>query len=381
MVFGACDVADRGALEGVLAGVPVEAPLVGVVHTAGVAEDGVLSQLDGERLERVLRPKVDGAWNLHELTRGCGLKAFVLYSSLAGLLGTAGQANYAAGNAFLDGLASLRRAEGLVGVSMVWGLWEESSGISGDLGEVDLRRLGRLGLRALSSSEGLRLFDAALGVREPVVALTGVDGGALRARGDEVPVMLRGLVPGGSRRRGVVSGGDGGGGQSLGVRLSGLSVEERGRVLVDLVRGVVAGILGHDDPREVEADRAFQEMGFDSLNAVELRNRLNALGGLRLANTVVFDYPSVSALAGFLDRQLADQDTPTTNNTLPTALGELEEYIRSAGGDDALRRSITEQLQRLLELAGAGPNEGHDANDDLDSASDEELFALIDGAE
>ncbi|MFC8571669.1 hypothetical protein ACFUIW_38600, partial [Streptomyces sp. NPDC057245] len=94
-----------------------------------------------------------------------------------------------------------------------------------------------------------------------------------------------------------------------------------------------------------------------------------------------FDYPSVSALAGFLDRQLADQDTPTTNNTLPTALGELEEYIRSAGGDDALRRSITEQLQRLLELAGAGPNEGHDANDDLDSASDEELFALIDGAE
>ncbi|WP_437033430.1 type I polyketide synthase [Streptomyces sp. enrichment culture] len=378
VVFGACDVGDREALAGVLEAARAEGPLVGVVHTAGVAMDGVLGEMSGERLEGVLRPKVDGAWNLHELTRGDDVRAFVLYSSLAGLLGTAGQANYAAGNAFLDGLASWRRARGLPAVSMVWGLWEESSGISGGLGEVDLRRLSRMGLRALSSSEGVGLFDAALGSSDPVVALTGVDVGALRARGEEAPALLRSLVP--ARRRSGSGEGAEGSERSLGARVAGLSADERVRVLTDLVQGVVAAILGHDDPREVEADRAFQELGFDSLNAVELRNRLNALSGLRLANTVVFDYPSVTALAGYLDGQLADQHTPPPN-TLLTTLGGLEERIRDVGDDDVLRRQVTEQLQRLLELTGAGPNEDPDATDDLDSASDEELFALIDGAE
>ncbi|CAL9385567.1 Narbonolide_10-deoxymethynolide synthase PikA1, modules 1 and 2 [Streptomyces sp. enrichment culture] len=378
VVFGACDVGDREALAGVLEAARAEGPLVGVVHTAGVAMDGVLGEMSGERLEGVLRPKVDGAWNLHELTRGDDVRAFVLYSSLAGLLGTAGQANYAAGNAFLDGLASWRRARGLPAVSMVWGLWEESSGISGGLGEVDLRRLSRMGLRALSSSEGVGLFDAALGSSDPVVALTGVDVGALRARGEEAPALLRSLVP--ARRRSGSGEGVEGSERSLGARVAGLSADERVRVLTDLVQGVVAAILGHDDPREVEADRAFQELGFDSLNAVELRNRLNALSGLRLANTVVFDYPSVTALAGYLDGQLADQHTPPPN-TLLTTLGGLEERIRDVGDDDVLRRQVTEQLQRLLELTGAGPNEDPDATDDLDSASDEELFALIDGAE
>ncbi|MFC8088419.1 beta-ketoacyl reductase, partial [Streptomyces sp. NPDC057340] len=311
VVFGACDVGDREALAGVLEAARAEGPLVGVVHTAGVAMDGVLGEMSGERLEGVLRPKVDGAWNLHELTRGDDVRAFVLYSSLAGLLGTAGQANYAAGNAFLDGLASWRRARGLSAVSMVWGLWEESSGISGGLGEVDLRRLSRMGLRALSSSEGVGLFDAALGSSDPVVALTGVDVGALRARGEEAPALLRSLVP--ARRRSGSGEGVEGSERSLGARVAGLSADERVRVLTDLVQGVVAAILGHDDPREVEADRAFQELGFDSLNAVELRNRLNALSGLRLANTVVFDYPSVTALAGYLDGQLADQHTPPPN--------------------------------------------------------------------
>ncbi|CAL9649036.1 Narbonolide_10-deoxymethynolide synthase PikA1, modules 1 and 2 [Streptomyces sp. enrichment culture] len=378
VVFGACDVGDREALAGVLEAARAKGPLVGVVHTAGVAMDGVLGEMSGERLEGVLRPKVDGAWNLHELTRGDDVRAFVLYSSLAGLLGTAGQANYAAGNAFLDGLASWRRSRGLSAVSMVWGLWEESSGISGGLGEVDLRRLSRMGLRALSSSEGVGLFDAALGSSDPVVALTGVDVGALRARGEEAPALLRSLVP--ARRRSGSGEGVEGSERSLGARVAGLSADERARVLTDLVQGVVAAILGHDDPREVEADRAFQELGFDSLNAVELRNRLNALSGLRLANTVVFDYPSVTALAGYLDGQLADQHTPPPN-TLLTTLGGLEERIRDVGDDDVLRRQVTEQLQRLLELTGAGPNEDPDATDDLDSASDEELFALIDGAE
>ncbi|MEV8319539.1 type I polyketide synthase [Streptomyces sp. NPDC059900] len=380
VTLAACDVADRGALADALARVPGEHPLTGVVHTAGVAEDGVLSEMSQEQLERVLRPKVDGAWNLHELTRELDLKAFVLYSSLAGLFGTAGQANYAAGNTFLDALAAMRRAQGLPAVSMVWGLWEESSGISGELSEVDLRRLSRMGLRALPSAEAMGLFDAALTSDEPVVALTGVDTGALRARGDGVPALLQGLVPASRKRRSPGGGDTGGEAESLGARLASLSPDERGRVLTDLVRGVVAGILGHEDPREIETDRAFQELGFDSLNAVELRNRLNALSGLRLANTVVFDYPSVDALARLLDGQLTVKDVPAPN-TLLTTLGGLEEGIRGVGDDDALRRQITEQLQRLLELTGAGLGEDPDSADDLDSASDEELFALIDGAE
>ncbi|MEU6681076.1 type I polyketide synthase [Streptomyces sp. NPDC046925] len=380
VTLAACDVADRGALSDALARVPAEQPLTGVVHTAGVAEDGVLSEMSQEQLERVLRPKVDGAWNLHELTRELDLKAFVLYSSLAGLFGTAGQANYAAGNAFLDALATLRREQELPAVSMVWGLWEESSGISGELSEIDLRRLGRMGLRALPTSEAMSLFDTALAADEPVVALTGVDTGALRARGDGVPALLQGLVPASRKRRSAAGGETGGEAESLSTRLAGLSPDERERVLTDLVRGVVAGILGHEDPREIETDRAFQELGFDSLNAVELRNRLNALSGLRLANTVVFDYPSVDALARLLDGQLTVKDVPAPN-TLLTTLGGLEEGIRGVGDDEALRRQITEQLQRLLELSGAGLDDDPDATDDLDSASDEELFALIDGAE
>ncbi|WP_190086963.1 type I polyketide synthase, partial [Streptomyces longisporoflavus] len=380
VTLAACDVADRDALADALARVPADHPLTGVVHTAGVAEDGVLSEMSQAQLERVLRPKVDGAWNLHELTRDHDLKTFVLYSSLAGLFGTAGQANYAAGNTFLDALATMRRAQDLPAVSMAWGLWQEASGISGELSEVDLRRLNRMGLRALPSAEAMGLFDAALTADEPVLALTGIDTRALRTRGDDVPALLQGLVPASRKRRPAAGGEAGGEAESLSTRLAGLSPDERERVLTDLVRNVVAGILGHEDPREIETDRAFQELGFDSLNAVELRNRLNALSGLRLANTVVFDYPSVDALARLLDGQLADQHTPAPNALL-TTLGGLEERVRGVGDDDALRRQVTEQLQRLLELTGAGGDEDLDSTDDLDSASDEELFALVDGAE
>ncbi|MEV0119897.1 phosphopantetheine-binding protein, partial [Streptomyces sp. NPDC050844] len=246
--------------------------------------------------------------------------------------------------------------------------------------DTDLRRLNRMGLKAMPSSQAMDLFDAALAADEAVVALTGIDTGALHQRGDSVPALLQGLVPAQRRRRSPAGGETGGEAQALAARLAGLTPGERERALTDLVRSVVAGILGHEDPREIETDRAFQELGFDSLNAVELRNRLNALSGLRLANTVVFDYPSVDALARLLDGQLTVQHTPAPH-TLLTTLGGLEERIRGVGDDEALRRQITEQLQRLLELTGAGLDEDPDSTDDLDSASDEELFALIDGAE
>ncbi|AUG80451.1 hypothetical protein CFP65_5765 [Kitasatospora sp. MMS16-BH015] len=319
VVWAACDVADREALRSVLAEYAVSA----VVHTAGVVDDGLVSALTGERLAAVLRPKAVAAWNLHELTRGSELSAFVLYSSVAGLLGTGGQANYAAGNAHLDALARHRRALGLPGVSLAWGLWEETSALSGGLAEIDRKRMTRLGLRPLSTGDALALFDAALSTDEPVLALTGVDTAALRAPGAEVPPMLRGLVP--AARRRVV---DHGAASGLAEQLAALSPAGRKQALLDLVRGEVAAVLGHADRSAVVAERAFQEMGFDSLTAVELRNRINAATGLKLPATLTFDHPSPAALVAHLEAALTS--TPVSGHRIE-ARGVADEPIAIVG--------------------------------------------------
>ncbi|MFI2791273.1 beta-ketoacyl reductase, partial [Kitasatospora sp. NPDC018614] len=227
----ACDVADRVALAEVLAGVPADFPLTGVVHTAGVLDDGVVSSLTPERLERVLRPKVDGAWNLHELTRGLGLSAFVLFSSASGVLGSAGQGNYAAANAFLDALAVVRRSGGLPGVSLAWGLWERRSGMTGGLGVVDRARIARSGLGVLSSGEGLALFDVAVAAGAASVLPVRFDVGALRelAGAGGVPVVVRSLV--GVRVRRGRAGGVVGSGAGVVGRLAGVSSGARLGVL------------------------------------------------------------------------------------------------------------------------------------------------------
>ncbi|MFE4619547.1 SDR family NAD(P)-dependent oxidoreductase [Streptomyces sp. NPDC056747] len=307
VAFAAVDVADRAALAAVIAEVPAEHPLTAVVHTAGVSDDTTVEALTSERLDAVLRPKVDAVWNLHELTREMELDAFVVYSSLAGLLGTAGQANYAAGNTFLDALMQHRRAAGLAGVSLAWGLWAESSALSGHLGEADLRRLARSGLLALESKDAMELFDTAIsaGATDAVLAVTRLDTAALQTREEAPPVMLRGLVRP-APRRAAASAGSTGGSSALAERLAGLERAEREQALLELVRGVVAGVLGHADPGAVEAERAFQELGFDSLTAVELRNRLNTATGLRLPTTLVFDHPSPAALATHLLGEFSD---------------------------------------------------------------------------
>ncbi|MEU7516434.1 SDR family NAD(P)-dependent oxidoreductase [Streptomyces sp. NPDC042898] len=307
VAFAAVDVADRAGLAAVIEGIPAEYPLTGVVHTAGVSDDTTVEALTPERLDAVLRPKADAAWNLHELTKEKQLDAFVVYSSLAGLLGTAGQANYAAGNTFLDALMQHRRAAGLAGVSLAWGLWAESSALSGHLGEADLRRLARSGLLALESKDAMELFDTATsaGATDAVLAVTRLDTAALQAREEAPPVMLRGLVRP-APRRAAASAASATGSSALAERLAGLERAERERVLLELVRGVVAGVLGHADPGAVEAERAFQELGFDSLTAVELRNRLNTATGLRLPTTLVFDHPSPAALATHLLGEFSD---------------------------------------------------------------------------
>ncbi|WP_443043014.1 type I polyketide synthase [Streptomyces sp. NBC_00370] len=293
----ACDVADREALAALLASVPSGHPLTAVVHTAGVLDDGVVGSLTPERLDTVLRPKVDAAWHLHELTRDLDLAAFVLYSSTAGVLGGPGQANYAAGNTFLDALAAHRRAQGLPGLSLAWGAWEQGVGMTSTLEDKDVRRVSGSGMPLLSVEQGLALFDAATGSDEALVVPLGIGGGAIPAAAG-VPALLRGLVRTG--RRAAKSGAAGVSRAGLVERLAALSEHERPRLLVDLVRTEAAVVLAHSSPEAIVAEREFRQLGFDSLTAVELRNRLSAATGLTLPATLIFDYPTPTRLAGYL---------------------------------------------------------------------------------
>ncbi|WP_409350930.1 SDR family NAD(P)-dependent oxidoreductase, partial [Streptomyces pactum] len=292
VVVEACDVADAAAVADLVGRYPVRA----VVHAAGVLDDGVVESLTGERLAGVLRPKVDAAWHLHEATKHLDLTAFVLFSSMSGILGGPGQANYAAGNTFLDALARHRRSLGLPAASLPWGPWTQDTGMIGTLSDTDVRRIARAGMPELTPEQGAALFDAALATGEPVVMPVRLDLPALREQGDIHP-MLRGLVR--VRARRSVAGGSV---AAVGLvqRLEGLGRDERREVLLDLVRAQIALVLGHAGARTVDPGRAFQDLGFDSLTAVELRNKLGKVTGLRLPATVVFDYPTANALVGCL---------------------------------------------------------------------------------
>ncbi|WP_457757603.1 SDR family NAD(P)-dependent oxidoreductase, partial [Streptomyces rochei] len=292
----ACDLADCTAVDALLAGVPADRPVRAVVHAAGVLDDGTVESLTPERLAGVLRPKVDAAWNLHEATKDLDLDAFVLFSSVAGTFGSAGQAAYAAGNAFLDALVEHRRSSGMTAVSLVWGPWSQEAGMTEGLSETDRRRIARSGLPAVTAEQGTALFDAALASGEPIVLPVRLDLAALRGR-EDVPNLLRGLVR--ARRRRSAAGGSAAT-AGLVQRLEALEEAERREMMLDLVRGQVAIVLGHSGVQSVHPDRAFQDLGFDSLTAVELRNRLGKVTGLRLAATVVFDYPTATLLAGHL---------------------------------------------------------------------------------
>ncbi|NUS59296.1 MAG: SDR family NAD(P)-dependent oxidoreductase, partial [Streptomycetaceae bacterium] len=305
----AVDAGDREALAAVLDEIPAEHPLTAVVHAAGVLDDGVPAVLDPAWLEAVYRPKVDAAWHLHELTRGRDLAAFVLFSSGAGVLGNAGQANYAAANGYLDGLAHVRRARGLPAVSLAWGLWSQASGMTGHLGDADVARLARSGLRGLSDDEGLALFDAALGATDALLVPTKLDYGALRAQAaaGELNPMLHTLVR--PPRRTATAAEEETGGFVR--RIARLTERERAKEALDLVRGAAAAVLGHATKNAVGAGQAFKDVGFDSLAAVELRNRLTKATEIRLPATLVFDHPTPDALARhLLTRLRPEPDLP-----------------------------------------------------------------------
>ncbi|BBX96742.1 polyketide synthase [Mycobacterium lacus] len=301
----ACDAANREALAKVIADIGVQHPLTGVIHAAGVLDDAVVTSLTPERVDAVLRAKVDAAWNLHELTRDVNVSAFVMFSSMAGLVGSSGQANYAAANTFLDGLAAHRRAHGLAAISLAWGLWDQASAMTGGLDAADLARLGRDGVLALSSEEALELFDTALIVDEPFLAPARIDLAALRAHAVAVPPMFADLVNAPARRRVDDSLAAAKSKSALAHRLHGLPEAEQHAVLLDLVRSHIATVLGNTTPEAIDPDKAFQELGFDSLTAVEMRNRLKAATGLALSPTLIFDYPTPNGLAKYIRAEIA----------------------------------------------------------------------------
>ncbi|WP_432048997.1 SDR family NAD(P)-dependent oxidoreductase, partial [Streptomyces asiaticus] len=403
VTVAACDVADRDALADLLADLPDGRGLTGVVHAAGILDDGTVASLTPERLDAVLRAKVDGAWHLHELTRRFDMAMFTLFSSTAGVLGSAGQANYAAANTFLDGLAQRRRAMGLPGVSLAWGLWAERTGMTGHLGQADLSRMTRAGLVPFPTEEGLRLFDTAGRLAEGLVVPARLDLGHLAAAADTTPVppLLNGLVRRPITPRRASAQEDPGTQEApLARRLAGLGQGERQRTLLRLVQEHAATVLGHGTAAAVVTDRGFLELGFDSLTAVELRNRLNAATGLRLPATLIFDYPTPAALAGHLGEEIAPvaADDPSD---VAAELDRLEAALlgTDTATDDATRAMVTDRLKRLLSQwdgdrwdgdrggpapdgPAGGPATGSGDADEvaehLETAAADELFAFID---
>jgi acyl transferase domain-containing protein/NADP-dependent 3-hydroxy acid dehydrogenase YdfG/acyl carrier protein len=374
----ACDVADRAQLVALLDSIPAEQPLGAVVHAAGVLADGLLEALDAEQLDRVLAPKVDAAWHLHELTVELEIGQFVLFSSFGGILGTPGQANYAAANAFLDALAARRRAQGLAAVSLAWGVWAQETGMTGKLEEADIQRAARLGIRPIDPEQGLALFDLALTRPESLLAPVGLDRAGLRAQAaaGALPAILRSVV--GSSVQAPERG-------SLAKRLAEVPEEEWDRLVLDLVRSHVAAVLGHASVEGIQPEAAFMDLGFDSLAAVELRNRLNVVTGLRLPPTLVFDHPSAAAVAQHLIDEVASAAGAEGRGgggerAAAEALARLTEMLPAARADERVRGLLDAGLRGLLaDLSDPGAStEDEDGEADLAAMSHDEMFELID---
>jgi acyl transferase domain-containing protein/NADPH:quinone reductase-like Zn-dependent oxidoreductase/NADP-dependent 3-hydroxy acid dehydrogenase YdfG/acyl carrier protein len=307
--IAACDVADGAQVRELLASVSPEHPLTAVIHAAGVLADGTIESLSEAQVERVLRPKVDGAFHLHEQTRHLDLAQFVMFSSAAAVLGAPGQGNYAAANAFLDALALDRRRQGLAGQSLAWGLWQQSArGMGGRLADADLSRLRRLGIAAIAGEKGLRLFDTARAIGEPWLLPIEFDVGGLRnlARAGVLPSLLRGLVRAQARRDRSEAG-------SLARRFANTPSAERYATLLEAVCLEVATVLGYESADAIDPEVALRELGFDSLAAVELYNRLCLTTDLQLPTTMGNDNPTPAGIATFLREQLEAAKRPSSD--------------------------------------------------------------------
>ncbi|MFJ8255650.1 KR domain-containing protein, partial [Streptomyces sp. NPDC094466] len=376
----ACDVSERAAVAELLDSIPEEHPLTGVIHTAGVLDDGVIGALTPERLAGVFAPKVSAVQHLDELTRALDLTVFAVFSSASGLFGSAGQGNYAAANAYLDAVAHQRRAVGLPATSLAWGLWEQASGMTAHLGAADQARMSRGGVLPIGPAEGMRLLDAALDTGAALLVPIKLDLRALRAlradatAGRAVQPLLRGLVRTGRQPVRVTAADSTG---ALTHRLAGLASAEQEALLLDLVRGHVATVLGHAGAQQVGPETAFKDAGFDSLTSVELRNRLRETTGLKLAATVVFDYPNPLALARHLHAELG-----TSNDALSLVhekIGDIDSLIAGLLADESKKADIVLRLQGLVAKCNGAVEEapGSAVAEQLESASADEVLDFI----
>nr|AAO65798.1 monensin polyketide synthase modules 3 and 4 [Streptomyces virginiae]ANZ52461.1 MonAIII [Streptomyces virginiae] len=394
VTFAAADVSDPDAVAELVGKTDPAHPLTGVIHAAGVLDDAVVTAQTPESLARVWAAKATAAHLLHEATREARLGLFLVFSSAAATLGSPGQANYAAANAYCDALVRQRRAEGLAGLSIGWGLWQTASGMTGHLGETDLARMKRTGFTPLTTEGGLALLDAARAHGRPHVVAVDLDARAVAAQpAPSRPALLRalaaGATPGARTARRTAAAGSVAPAGGLADRLAGLPHPERRRLLLDLVRGNVAGVLGHSDHDAVRPDTSFKELGFDSLTAVELRNRLAAATGLKLPAALVFDYPESATLVDHLLERLSPDGAPPpvkdAADPVLNDLGRIESSLDALALDADARSRVTRRLNTLLSKLNGAATAGSpadvtdlDALDALDDVSDDEMFEFID---
>ncbi|MGX1812217.1 SDR family NAD(P)-dependent oxidoreductase, partial [Nocardia sp. NPDC055321] len=373
----ACDITDRESLRQVLTTIPADRPLRGVVHAAGVLDDRTIESLTPEAFDRVFRPKVAGAMNLHELTCEADLSLFVMFSSVVGVLGSAGQANYAAANATLDSIARYRQRRGLAATSLAWGVWEQDSSMTGHLNTVDRERITRSGIGRLSTDEGLAELDSAVRSGLSNLVPFRVDREALSVLRSQAttPTLLRALAeapkrrknPTGSRRSEL----------AWSERLSGAAAEDRLAIALETVCAEISVVLGHAGIGTVDRTRSFNELGFDSLTAVELRNRLSITTGMRLPATAIFDHPNPAALS---ERLVAD--TLSTQGAAGSSqlIDKLNALLGVVSDDASVRETVRTRVRTLL----ADWEEIDSAELDLEAAariqlaSADEIFAIID---
>jgi polyketide synthase 7 len=392
VTLAACDVTDRAALAETLAAIPADQPLTAVMHTAAVIEDGVIEGLAPDQAERVLRLKVDATRHLHELTKDLDLTAFVLFSHFSATFGAPGQGNQAPGNAFLHTFAEQRRADGLPATTVSWGPWGDGGTVDGATGD----RMRRHGINEMAPLPATAALQHALDRDETALTVIDMDWRrfTLAFTADRPRPLLDGLP----EAREVVeemradAAGDTAAGEALAGQLATLPEAERERVLLELVRSAVAAVLGHSGAEAIEAGRAFKDLGFDSLTAVELRNRLGAASGLKLPPTLIFDHPTPAAVAAHMRAEIVP-DAAATGAPVLEELDKLETVLADSAPDNITRARITMRLQSLLAKwnesddtaapaePAAPPSEalaqGAAEADQLQSASDEELFAFI----
>ncbi|MEU9144368.1 type I polyketide synthase [Streptomyces sp. NPDC048349] len=384
----AADVSDRAQVAGLLA--DADRPWTAVFHLAAVLDDGLLESQDAERLARVWQPKAQAALHLHELTRDLGLAAFVLFSSAAGVLGGAGQSNYAAANTFLDALAAHRRANGLPATSLSWGLWQQAGqGLTATLGQAELARMRRRGIAALSERQALSALDAALASAEPHLVPVRLELTPLQREldnGGDAPALLRGLLRAPRKRAGgeAATGGNG-----LREQLTALPEAERLPRLAQLVQREAAVVLGASGSAGVGAQQVLKELGMDSLMAVELRRRLSAETGTSLPSTLAFDYPTPTAIAGLLLDKLAvgaGGAARTGQRVTKNQIDNLVELLRSATPKQLEEPGLAAGLLALRDglakaSAASGPAEAAEAADteaELGGDSTDDLLQFLD---